>query len=111
MLTPNKAVRCSLNSSGGLTDVQIDDGKLQSMCEALSAAIASTELEACMRVKKEDELESLMDELIDTKLRYAHVASELDVERVRTMRLRDKLEKYVSKLTTLEVRSQKKVKG
>jgi len=76
----------------------------KSLSEALASAIASTEAEALLRSRKEEELEELMEELIETKVRYAHVASELDVERARTVRLRDKLEKYAEKLTTLEVR-------
>ena len=77
---------------------------LKNTQEALVAAIASTEKEAASRLQKEVELETTIDELIDTKVRYANVASELDVERVRVMRLRDLLEQYAESLTKMEVK-------
>lgn len=78
--------------------------KMKTLSEALASAIASTEAEGMLRCRKEEELEELMEELIDVKVRYAHVASELDVERARTARIRNKLEMYAAKVTVLEVR-------
>lgn len=82
--------------------------KLRSTQEALASAIASTEMEAYRRASKEMESEAMMDDLIDTKIRYAHVASELDVERVRTLKLREKLKLYIERLTTMEVKQTKR---
>ena len=112
----------SLNPSGGKTRRQASDSNLlrngsssdsassaiedvlKSTKEALAAAISSTECEAAARARAEAELDSTLEELIDVKVRFAHVASELDVERVRTMKLRDKLRLYAETLTSLEVR-------
>lgn len=99
-LTPTKS---SKRLSGGESIESIED-RLKSTQEALASAISSIEMEACLRSRKETEADAIMDELVDTKIRYAHVASELDVERVRTMKLRDKLELYAERLTMIEVR-------
>jgi chromosome segregation ATPase len=99
--SPTKLRRNSGSSSAEGGD--LFEEKIKSLTEALASAIASTESEAGLRLRKEQELESIMEELIDTKLRYAHVASELDVERAKTTRLRDKLLRYAERLTSLEV--------
>lgn len=93
----------STQGSSGESSGSVEE-RIKSLSEALSAAISSTELEACRRTKKEVECETLMEELIDMKLKYANVASELDVERARNLKLRDTLERYAQNLTTMEVK-------
>jgi hypothetical protein len=90
-------------SSRGLDGSAIED-VLKNTQEALAAAIISTEKEAAARARTESELDSIIDELIDAKVRFAHVASELDVERVRTLKLRNRLQLYAETLTSMEVR-------
>ena len=101
-LTPSKS-----SKKGSDSYTEAIEEKLKNTQEALASAITSVELHAGIRSRKEIEAESIMDELIDMKIRYAHVASELDVERVKTMKLREKLELYAERLTCLEVEVQK----
>jgi len=106
-ISPVKMMRrnsgSSTQGSSGENSSSVEE-RIKSLSEALSAAISSTELEACRRTKKEVECETLMEELIDMKLKYANVASELDVERARNLKLRDTLERYAQNLTTMEVK-------
>ena len=100
-LTSSSTTRTAAANNDGDSAIEI---VLRNTQEALAAAIASTEREAALRLQKEVELETTIDELVDTKVRYANVASELDVERVKVMRLRDRLEQYAETLTKMEVR-------